>query len=380
MNWFDVPREKYWAPPASYSKEKIISLTDELINSGDYLCSEKIDGNWCAFICQSGVCKMQTRGVSTVTGTYGEVQEKVPEIFEVLKTAFGQADNFIIGELYYPGGNDKTVGSILRCLPPKAIQRQKNNPLKFYIFDVWCFDGESLMETPFEKRIDYLLKVQNKLDSLSYYLDTPTDHIYIAEYLDAKGSAYNLLQNVLSRGGEGVVLQRKNGLPEPGKRPARKSLKIKKEIQSDLDVVCMGFNQPTRAYTGIAVEFWPYWEDVKTGEKIHDHMYIEYSDGSLNIEPVTKSYFYGWCGSIVCGVYRDGKLVKVCDVSGLTDDIRADMKEHPDNYLNHPLRISGMEFTEPQKGEQSVRHPRFIGFRDDINAEDCTWEKIFETK
>lgn len=370
---FDMPREKYWAPPASYSREKIRALTDQLIESGNYLCSEKIDGNWCAFIVKDGVCKMQTRGRSTVTGKYGEVQDKVPHIFETLKIAFEKAgDTFIIGELYSRGGNDKEVGSILRCLPPKAIERQKDESKKlhFYIFDAWHIQGQDLMDKTLLNRVDYIC------DNPGIAFALCNNYIHLADYYEAKDSAYWLLDQVFARGGEGIVLQRKDGKPEPDKRPARKSLKIKKEIQNDMDVICTGWTKPTREYNGIAVEFWAYWQNIKTGELIHDHMYVEYMNGAP-LEPITRLYYYGWPGSIECSVWQGDELVKVCDVSGLTDELREDLVKNFDKYFMKPLRITGMEVTNPKKGEQSIRHPKFMGFRDDIDNMDCRWEKIF---
>lgn len=88
MDLFNIEREKYWACPASYSREKRNETSRQLIESGRYLCSEKKDGNWCAFIKQGFQGKMQTRGRSRVTGNFGEVQDKVPHIFEPLNNFF----------------------------------------------------------------------------------------------------------------------------------------------------------------------------------------------------------------------------------------------------------------------------------------------------
>ena len=38
-----------------------------------------------------------------------------------------------------------------------------------------------------------------------------------------------------------------------------------------------------------------------------------------------------------------------------------------------PCKVTAMEFTDDKK----LRHPRFVEFRDDLNIEDCNWEKIF---
>ena len=72
----------------------------------------------------------------------------------------------------------------------------------------------------------------------------------------------------LNHGYEGVVIQRKDSKYTPGKRTARKSLKIKKEIEIEIDAYLTGRIKPaTMEYKGKEPETWNYWMDVRT-EKI----------------------------------------------------------------------------------------------------------------
>lgn len=366
MDWLNVEREKYWAPPVSYDRKKIKELSQSLIESGKYICSEKKDGNWAAYIQQNGEIQIQTRGISKVTGTYTDIKDKVPHITKAMRALMGDKDCFIIGELYYPGGCDHDVGAILRCLPEKAVARQKDNPLRFYIFDCWCYNGKSLMDT---NMIDRIKQIKDWLYDKDYRV---RGYIEFAQYYTSN-SANKLLADVLAAGGEGIVLQLMEGKPQPGKRPARKSMKLKKELSRDMDVVCIGLNAPARLYTGKNIENWMYWEDTKYDKLLNENCYREYITGASCLEPVTKNYFYSVPGSISCGAYQRDKLVKICDVAGLPDEIKFDMKDSPDDYIGHPLRITGMESTD----DYSIRHPKFLGFRDDIPVEDCTWDKIF---
>lgn len=368
IDLFELEPEKYYDVPASQPKAKKEIFIENAIESGRFVCSEKFDGNWARFVVQNGVAKIQSRGRS-VNGGFGEFQDKVPHIFNPLRAMF-KGDTLIIGELYLPNGNDKDVGSILRCLPPKAIARQeKGEKLYFKIFDAWYVNGVSFMEEPLYKRIHSALKYideriqsQPYIDVISYY---PIEDMY------------ELLDNVFSHGGEGIVIQNINGIPEPGKRPAWKSLKIKREIYKDVDVFCSGFEEPTRDYTGDYIEDWMYWENVKTGERIYKNCIAEYEAGAM-YEPVTKNYFYGWPGSIYCGVLKDGEEVPVCKVSGLTEDVKQAIADNPQSFLHKPMRITGMEFSTNQKNDEiSIRHPKFISFRDDIAYTDCTYDKLF---
>ena len=69
----------------------------------------------------------------------------------------------------------------------------------------------------------------------------------------------------------------------------------------------------------------------------------------------------------------DGTIGHICDVSGLSDMLKDDIANDPNKYYMKPMRITGMESTK----DNSIRHPKFIGFRDDIDIKDCSWDKIF---
>ena len=69
------------------------------------------------------------------------------------------------------------------------------------------------------------------------------------------------------------------------------------------------------------------------------------------------------------GAYKNNKLVEVCRVaSGLTDEIREDMANNPNNYLNQVIEIECMSV---DKNAGTVRHPVFKRVRYDKNIEDC---------
>ena len=89
--------------------------------------------------------------------------------------------------------------------------------------------------------------------------------------------------------------------------------------------------------------------------------------------PVTKNWFYGWAGSWQIGAYRDGKVVPIGKLSGLTDE----MKENWKSYTNKIAEVSCMEIMENDDGSKGLRHPKLISVRNDIDPKDCTWEKIF---
>ena len=76
-DWFELGVQKYWAPTSTTSPEVRRMKLEQAIESGEYIWSEKFDGNFLRAIIAPNRNALQTRGISTVTKTYGEVQDKV---------------------------------------------------------------------------------------------------------------------------------------------------------------------------------------------------------------------------------------------------------------------------------------------------------------
>jgi hypothetical protein len=365
IDLFNVAPEKFYALRENelFKEQKI----NQCLDSNNYVASVKKDGNYARFVNLNGESKIQTRGISVKTKTYGEVQEKVPHIFNFLKENLPN-NTLLVGELYFHGGSDHDVGSILRCLPPKAIKRQKDNPLIFYIFDVWYYGNENFMIKTREERNEKLKEIENKFKSVG----APA-YFEFAKYTD---KCRALMEKAFDNNEEGIVLTLKDSIVNPGTRTAWKTLKIKKELQNDADVFLTGnYKFPEKEYVGKEIETWEYWMNEKTGEMLGGQHYQDYINGATII-PVKKTFYMGWPSSVEMGVIDEdtGKIVSVGWLSGLTDEIKEDFINNIPKYTNKPLKINAMETTEDFK----FRHSKFICFRDDIGMEDCTFQKIFK--
>lgn len=193
-------------------------------------------------------------------------------------------------------------------------------------------------------------------------------HIELAEAFT--DNLYERIGAALEAGEEGMVLKKKDYPYVPGKKPAWSAIKIKQVDYAD--VVCIGFEAPTKEYEGTELETWEYWEHTITGELMRGQLHL----AKTPLKPVTKPYFHGWCGSLSIGVYdNNGKLINIGSVSsGLTDALKEDMKQNPEKYIGQVCLVQVMEMFD-----QALRHPIFKGFRDDKNAKECTLESIFGT-
>lgn len=391
----ELEPEKYWSFPSNWSKERREYEISRMISSGCYSFQLKTDGNYSAFCCDfDGDKRLITRGKSVKTGEYGIISDKV-FFFEALSQAFEKPTR-LIGEIYFDKGIDKNVGSVLRSLTHKALSIQDKNyyqeisktykfstkdkrdienneffntKLKMRIFDCWYFEGKNLMEEPWIKRQEYVLEAVKKINHplVSAVKFKPMNELF-----------YDELFKILAAGGEGIVAYLNSGKVEPGKRTARKTLKIKQELSHDIDCFICGTEPPIREYTGKDLANWMYWEDIRTGNKIYGNHFLDYQLGQNNLEPITKGYYNGWCGAIKCGVLdKNNEVYVLCKCSGLTEDFKEELKNNYNQYHMMPIKITGMAISTSEG--LSVRHPKLVSLRDnDIELKDCSLEKIKE--
>ena len=264
---------KYWSMGASLSSEQRQEKLLNLLMMKQWIFSEKYDGDLCRIIWDEGEVLAQSRSISKKTGTYGDLTNKLMFIDNILH-AFSDT-TVLIGEVYLPGGTSKEVGTILRCLDDKALARQKNSPVKYYIFDILMYEGKDLTTTPMIDRITYLKLAAEKINS---------DLVSYAKYYEAnENTFFNHLSKVFQKNGEGVVLYKKTMLPCEGRTSAWETVKIKRELEVDVDCFIYGIEPAEKNYTGKELSTWQYWMDDKTGEKFLGSYYLKYCDGGMII-------------------------------------------------------------------------------------------------
>lgn len=366
VNFHELESQRYWSFPSGYKKDAKAE-TQNMIFSGDYIGARKMDGAFYKFIKdENGNMELIGRSKS-VKGDYIDKIEWVPQLHEFFNSL--PNGTCLLGELYFPEKEGSSnVTTIMGCLPQKARERQeKGSKLHYYIFDVLAWNGESIYQKNIEVRVEVLqiISEQRGEEVASNGLE---EYVHFASYYEGK-ELWNHLQETLNRGGEGVVITKKGTYYQPGKRPARQTLKVKKELHETIDCFFTGHAAaPTKEYTGKEIENWRFWENLQTGEKFEGQFYMDFYDGK-SIIPVTKPYFYGWAGSLEIGVVKDDKVVPIGWISGLTDEIKANWKD----YKGKCIEVTAMEVLETG----GLRHAKLLNFRPDLSIKDCNWEKIF---
>ena len=339
-----------------YSAMKINKGTDELLKkvceSGTAFGQIKKDGYWYQFEKHEHYSYLFSRSASTVTKLQSEKSANVPHIMEALSVL--PKDTILIGEIYYPGGSSKTVTTIMGCLPKKAIERQngKSGLIHYYIHDIIMFNGLDFVKNKVSNYDRYRI-----LKKIFEKYNLANDYIELAEaWTD---NLYSRVGTALAAGEEGMVIKVKDGIYEPDKRPLT-MLKAKKV--DFIDAIIIGFEEPTKEYYGKEIQNWNYWIQNENGQPI----------------AVTKPYYMGWHNSrIKIGAYNNkGVLVEIGTIhSGISDEMKEDMTNNPNKYLNKVCSIQCMEL---DKKEHTIRHGFFKYMRDDKDIIDCQIEDIFK--
>lgn len=362
-DYVNMPAQKYYAPPNSWSAEKKRDTARSRIFSGTWYGAWKKDGYFERFVKDEEGNMFLVARSKNVKGEYPDKIEWVPQLNDFFESI--PNGSCFLGEVYLPNNEgSKNTTSILGCLKEKAIARQeKNEFLHYYIFDVLAWDGEEVYEKPFLERLTYLEGIKEHTSA------NPNPYIEVAKYYTGE-ELWNTLQNILASGGEGMVIVNGESPYKPDKRSVKDTLKIKQELKQTIDCIVMGANPPTKNYTGKDIENWTYWHNTRTGEFLNAKKYKEYSLGEP-LEPVTKNFFNNWAGSLKIGLVRNDKVEYFGDLSGLTEEVLENWK----NYVGKVCEVGGMSI---DKESGHIRHPRFMGWRDDKEPRDCGWEQIYE--
>ena len=329
-------------PMKYYNNEVESQKRSDMINNknNEYIASCKKDGDWSMLIhYHEGENLIRSRSISKVTGAYGDYTAKVPHICELMDRL--PNETVLLAELCWdePNTNANTVGTILRCLPAKAVERQKDKKLKAVIFDCLMVDGEDLTDKPYIERIKRITILCDQYIGLSNLM-YPTQFLHLDEHHE---NYLEWADEIISEGGEGLVIQRKDNPYMPGTRTAWKTLKLKQSLP-EMELKVVGVLEPNKLYEGDLIESWEYFKDGVA---------------------VTKPYYYGWKNGITVEFNNT-----TCDVaSGLTDADREWLAtpEAAEKIKNGELFAVVKAMSENDKGR--LRHPYLVRLRTDLNSD-----------
>ena len=191
--------------------------------------------------------------------------------------------------------------------------------VKIHVFDILSFCGTSLLSVTLSRRLLWLLSIRNHVES---------EYIKILRWETEPHTKKALFEDVKQRGGEGVMFKRLDGIYLEGGRPSDNWYKAKKS--ATFDCVIMGFTR---------------------------------GKGKFNTQ----------IGAVIFGQYvKSGNtwtLQEIGQASGMTEEVRKRMSDHPAEFIGKVVVIKGQERLK----SGAIRHPQFVALRSDKDAKECRW-------
>ena len=293
------------------SDKKLATLWDD----SSWVAEEKMNG-W-RFLSHFGGGLERTfmtgRRMSSVTEELSEKGLCVPCLWPNTTLGYTVLD----GEVMPPEGVSfhETAGYMNVAPENAAEQIAKFGQPRFRVFDILFANGNDVREHSYLERRILLMAVMEQITNplITMVQSGPATQV--------------TFDSIVEAGGEGVIL--KNIFAPYGESGAW--VKVKRE--ATLDVVVIGF---TDAKFG------------KTGK------------------------YDGQIGAVKVGVYlKDGTLIEVGQVSGMTDDVRLEMTKNPGRWIGSVIEITAQEF-----GRERLLHPRYGRERPDASPREATYEKM----
>jgi ATP-dependent DNA ligase len=283
---------------------------DWLMANNNYVAQEKLDGMRAIIhITKTGLrIFSRSAGVNDPTRPL----EKTTALPHLALLKFPHlADTILDTEILAPGID---IASLSGAIHSNEV-RQTNGLVRAFVFDVLNYCGQDLMTKTLAQRIMVI-------DMLRFRLHSP--YVIFLPWAYKATDKQKLYDDVLGRGGEGIMLKRLDALYVQGGRPANNWYKAKKH--STFDCVVIGFTK---------------------------------GQGKYNTR----------IGALVFGQYVNGKLVELGQASGMSDDERNEMSSNPNKYIGRVVVIKGME----RLRSGAIRHPQFGGIRYDKSPNQCRW-------
>jgi DNA ligase D-like protein (predicted ligase) len=320
-------------PHPAWVEPMLATLTDARFSDPRWLFERKLDGERCLAFREGGRVRLMSRARQHLDGTYPEV------VHALASQAVG--DFVVDGEVVAFDRGRTSFGRLQQRLGIRDPQRARRSPVAvfYYVFDLLHLDGDDTTALPLRLRKSLLR------DTLSFRAHA----LRYTPHRNAEGEA--LFATACARGWEGVIAKRADG-PYVGGR-SRDWLKFK--CSAGQELVVGGFTEPTRSRVGL--------------------------------------------GALVVGYYQDGDLIYAGKVgTGFTQATlrelrhRLDALETPDPPFRgddvrraargaggaavhwvRPELVAEVGFSE-WTADGRLRHPRFVGLRDDKPARDVVRE------
>ena len=323
----DAQREKLVArEQPDWMEPMLATLTDRRFSDGDWIFEQKFDGERCLVFYEGKRVRLLSRNKKVLNDTYPELEHALEEIAE------GQ---FIAdGEIIAFEGETTSFSRLQERMQISDRVRagRSDVPVYLYLFDLMYLDGFDLCALDLRSRKTLLKALISFKDPLRYSVHQEED-----------GMTY--YHDACRKGWEGVIAKRASG--RYLHRRSTDWLKFKCVNQQEF--VIGGYTDPLRSRIGFGALLLGYYE----GNRLMYAGRVGTGFDDQTLRDLGKRL-----------ASRERKI------SPFADKERAEKGEH----FVTPDQVCEVVFTE-WTPDAKLRHPRYVGLRDDKPAGDVVRER-----
>jgi bifunctional non-homologous end joining protein LigD len=306
----------------------------DVVPEGRWRLEVKLDGYRAIAVLNEGAVELWSRNHKPLTADYPEITSALNKL--------RCSDAVIDGEIV---ALDAEGRSRFQLLQGRSLTGRRP-PIVYYVFDLLHHDGQSLLAIPIEQR-------QKELESL---IGKGSGQIRVSPVFDMKPA--ELLAAVGKQGLEGIIAKQPGSLYEPDRRSGAW---LKCKVHGEQEFVIGGFTPPKNSRPHFGAILVGYYEgkELKYAGKVgsgFDHARLKSLHDQFKRRAVEK------CPFADLPMARRSRFG-----SGMTARVMREV-----TWLK-PELVAQVRFTE-WTVDGSLRHPVFLGLRDDKTAKDVVRE------
>jgi DNA ligase D-like protein (predicted ligase) len=291
-------------------------LTDERFSDPDWIYERKLDGIRCVATKAGGQVRLRSRNDLSLDGRF-------PEIGRALE-ADAVTDVVLDGEVVAFEGAQTSFARLQQ-------RGERPAPVFYYVFDVLHLDGRDLTPLPLRERKARLREAVSYVDPLRF-----TTH--------RNGDGEAFYEEACAKGWEGLIAKRADSPYTPGR--SRDWLKFKCSAEQEL--VIGGFTAPRGTRTDLGALLLGYYD----GDRLR------------------------YAGKVGTG-FRQATLRDLADrlapLRRASSPFADEVRERTATWVE-PRLVAQVGFSEWTR-DGRLRHPRFLGLREDKAAGDVVRER-----
>lgn len=305
----------------------LAKLTHEHFSSDEWFFERKLDGERALAFLRDGKVTLKTRNGNDLSSTY-------PEIVSALESEADE-DFIVDGEIVAFEGNVSSFARLQKRMQIRSeeVARQSDIAVYYYVFDILHFDGYDTESLSNRTRKSVLR------DALTF--ESP---IRYTQHRNTDGESY--FQEACDKGWEGVIAKE----ADAAYVNSRTSKWLKFKCSNGQELVIAGYTKPTGNRIGFGALLVGYYADESL--QYAGKVGTGFDDETLtSLHKKLKRLTRKTCP------FEDPEEIKESDVTWVT-----------------PRLVGEFSFTE-WTSSGKLRHPSYLGLRDDKKADDVIREE-----